>query len=161
MMKQIIIMGLVSLLAISAEAQLKPGALTPEISLPDSRDSLFNLSSLQGKVVLVDFWASWCVPCRASNPGVVRLYNKYKAQGFEVVGVSIDSKKAAWLSAIKKDKITYKQVNDPKGWYSKTAESYFVDEIPATFLLDKEGKLVAVNLEGRELERKVKDLLKR
>jgi thiol-disulfide isomerase/thioredoxin len=159
-MKQIIFILSALLVTAGAEAQLQPGNLAPEISLADNRDSAFNLSSLRGKIVLVDFWASWCVPCRAANPGVVRLYNKYKGQGFEVVGVSIDSKKGAWLSAIKKDRITYRQVNDPKGWYSKTAESYFVDEIPATFLLDKEGKLVAVNLEGRELERKVKELLK-
>src|SRR5688500_2936107 len=84
----------------TVNAQLKPGDMTSEISLPNAKDSLVNLSSFKGKIVLLDFWASWCAPCRSANPGVVKLYNKYKAKGFEVFGVSIDSKKAAWLKAV-------------------------------------------------------------
>ena len=140
-------------------AQLRPGTMAPEISLPDTKDSVVNLSSLKGKVVLVDFWASWCGPCRAANPSVVKLYNKYKGKGFEVFGVSIDSKKTAWVKAIKQDRIKYTQVNDVAGWYSKVAETWGVDAIPASFLLDKTGKIVAFDAEGKDLDKLVNDLL--
>jgi len=144
----------------STEAQLPIGSQVPEISLPNAKDSLVNLSSFRGKVVLVDFWASWCAPCRYANPGVQKLYRKYKDRGFEVFAVSIDSKKPAWLKAIKQDRLTYTQVNDPAGWYSKVTEAYFVEEIPTSFLLDKNGKLVAVDAEGAALDKLVGSLLK-
>ncbi len=158
-MKKIFFSLLISLTAVSATAQLRPGTMAPEISLPDTKDSIINLSSLKGKVVLVDFWASWCGPCRAANPSVVKLYNKYKGKGFEVFGVSIDSKKTAWVKAIKQDRIKYTQVNDVAGWYSKVAETWGVNEIPASFLLDKTGKIVAFDAEGTVLDKLVNDLL--
>ena len=140
-------------------AQVAIGSMAPEITLPNTKDSVVNLSSYKGKIVLIDFWASWCAPCRAANPGVVRLYNKYKAKGFEVFGVSIDNKKQAWIKAIAQDKIKYTQVNDKGGWYSTVAEKYGVNQIPTSFLLDKTGKIIAIDLEGKELENKLKELL--
>lgn len=147
-------------MACSAKAQHpKTGAPMPEISLPDVKDSVVNLSSFKGKVVLVDFWASWCGPCRLVNPSVVRLYNKYKDKGFEVYGVSIDTKKDEWMKAILKDKIKYTQVNDPGGWNSGVAASFGITMIPTSFLLDKNGTLVAIDAEGRKLDKLVKKLL--
>jgi len=157
-MKNAIVVFLV-LLSVTLNAQVKVGQLAPEISLPDTKDNVINLSSLKGKVVLIDFWASWCMPCRASIPEVVKLYNKYQSKGFEVYGVSIDEKKSAWLKAIKHDQITYPQVNDKAGWYAKVTEVYGVNEIPATFLLNKKGEIVALNLEGKNLEDKINELL--
>ncbi|MEN9571613.1 MAG: hypothetical protein RL172_2844 [Bacteroidota bacterium] len=160
-MKQLltIILLAVSVPLAAQLAPLQPGTMAPEITLPNSKDSLVNLSSFKGKVVLVDFWASWCGPCRLSNPYVVKLYKKFKANGFEVVGVSIDSKKKDWVKAIKQDGITYTQLNDAAGWESATAASYGVEAIPATFLLDKKGKIVAIDTEEKLLEEKIAALL--
>lgn len=141
------------------KAQLKIGEMVPEIELPDTRDSLIKLSSLQGKVVLIDFWASWCAPCRAENPYTAKLYNKYKDKGFEVFAVSLDTKKGAWIKAIKQDKMKYTQVIDNTGWNSKVAERYFVDYLPTNFLLDRTGKIVAINLDSKELFDTVKSLV--
>lgn len=158
-MKSIVVTVALVLTGFMVNAQVKVDQIAPEISLPGVNDSPVKLSSFKGKVVLIDFWASWCGPCRASIPSVIKLYDKYKAKGFEVFGVSIDSKKKDWLKAIAQDKITYPQVNDKAGWYSKTTEVYGVNAIPNTFLLDKTGKIVAIDLEGEQLENKVKALL--
>jgi thiol-disulfide isomerase/thioredoxin len=147
------------LLSLQAGAQVRVGQTAPEIALPGTKDSVLRLSSLQGKVVLIDFWASWCGPCRAANPAVVKLYNKYKAQGFEVFGVSIDRKKTAWLQAIEADKLPYIQVNDNGGRGATITETYNVTAIPTTFLLDKNGKIIAIDLEGNQLEKRLKELL--
>jgi peroxiredoxin len=142
----------------SVQAQVKAGQPAPEIALPNAAGDTIALSSLKGKVVLIDFWASWCRPCRISNPHVVKLYNKYKDKGFEVFGVSIDSKKNDWLRAVKQDKITYTQVIDNGGWNAASAARYGVEGIPATFLLDKDGRIIAADLEGKELENKIAEL---
>lgn len=141
------------------KSQVTVGAMAPEISLPDTKDSLINLSSFKGKVVLIDFWASWCGPCRRSNPGIVNLYNKYKAKGFEVFGVSIDSKKRDWVHAIANDKINYAQVNDHNGWNSVIVEKYGINQIPTSFLLDKTGKIIAIDPDEKQLENKIQKLL--
>lgn len=158
-MKRSIFIILVLFSSLTVDAQLKIGETAPEITLPNAADSIIKLSSLNGKVVLIDFWASWCAPCRAENPSVVKLYNRYREKGFEVFGVSLDVKKNAWIKAIKQDKIKYTQVIDNAGWNSKVAERYFVDQIPTNFLLDRSGKIVAINIEGMELFDKVKSLV--
>jgi thiol-disulfide isomerase/thioredoxin len=159
-MKRLVFVLLITAGALPSFAQIKVGTALPEISLPNVNDSVINLSSFKGKVVLVDFWASWCGPCRATNPSVVKLYNKYKDRGFEVFGVSIDDKKNAWIKAIKQDRIKYTQVNDTGGWYSKVAVAFKIEAIPASFLLDKQGNVVAIDAEGKELDKLVNDLLK-
>ena len=158
-MKRSFLISAIVLGTMVSRAQLRIGGPVPEIELPNTADSILKLSSFTGKVVLVDFWASWCVPCRAENPYVQKLYKKYKEKGFEVFAVSLDVKKDAWIKAIKKDKLTYTQVMDIGGWNSKVAERYFVDQIPTSFLLDKTGKIVAINLDGKELFDKVKSLV--
>jgi peroxiredoxin len=158
-MKKIVFLLAICCSTVVTNAQVKIGATAPEISLPNTKDSVVNLSSFIGKVVLIDFWASWCGPCRQANPSVVRLYKKLKGKGFEVFGVSIDSKKANWLKAIKQDKIKYTQVNDNGGWNSKVAAIFGVEAIPTSFLLDKTGKIVAIDLEGKALEQKINELL--
>ena len=141
-----------------SNAQLRPGQMAPEIALPNAKDSIVTLSSFKGKVVLIDFWASWCGPCRASNPGVVRLYNKYHPKGFEVLGVSVDTKKDAWLKAVRQDKITYTQVINNSGENSP-ATAYGIRFIPSTFLLNKKGEIIAIDLDADDLEKKITALL--
>ncbi|MFD2244802.1 TlpA disulfide reductase family protein [Pontibacter ruber] len=136
------------------------GAVAPDISLPTPDGGSVALSSLRGKYVLIDFWASWCGPCRKENPNVVRMYNEYKDKGFEIFGVSLDQSKEKWVKAIADDKLTWPHVSDLKGWESAAAQLYGVDAIPQTILLDKEGKIIAKNLRGAELEAKLASLLK-
>jgi thiol-disulfide isomerase/thioredoxin len=158
-MKNLFLSLVILLCSSVVHAQLRIGELVPEIELMSKGDSLVKLSSFKGKVVLIDFWASWCGPCRASNPYVQKLYKKYKDSGFEVFAVSLDVNKPLWLKAIKRDKLTYTQVIDSDGWMSKVAEKYYVDALPTSFLIDRAGKIVAINLEGKELFDKVKSLV--
>ena len=135
------------------------GDMAPDFTLNNPEGQDVTLSSLRGKYVLIDFWASWCGPCRMENPNVVKLYNKYKDKGFAIYGVSLDKDKAAWLAAIKKDNLTWTHGSDLKFWNSAVAQTYGVSAIPATFLLDKEGKVIAKNLRGASLEAKISELL--
>ncbi len=144
----------------AAEAALLPiGTMAPEIDLPTPEGSSFKLSSLKGKIVLVDFWASWCKPCRAENPNVVKLYNKYKAKGFEILSVSLDKQKENWIEAIAKDQLTWQHVSDLAYFNCKAAIDYGVQAIPFTVLIDKEGKILAKGLRGEELEAKIASLI--
>jgi peroxiredoxin len=136
------------------------GSEAPEIALKTPKDSTLTLSSLRGKYILVDFWASWCGPCRRENPNVVRMYNKFKDKNFDIYSVSLDEEKSSWLKAIEKDGMIWNHVSDLQFWNSAAAAAYGVQAIPATFLLDKEGRIIAKNLRGEELEKKLEDLLK-
>jgi thiol-disulfide isomerase/thioredoxin len=128
------------------------GALAPEINLATPEGPNLALSSLRGKYVLIDFWASWCGPCRRENPNVVKTYAAYKDKGFEIYGVSLDQDRAAWLKAIETDKLVWKHVSDLQYWNSAGAQAYQVNSIPQTFLLDKEGKILAKGLRGVALD---------
>jgi thiol-disulfide isomerase/thioredoxin len=158
-MNRYILIVSILLNSVIASAQLKIGEAVPEIALPGKSDTIIQLSTLAGKVVLIDFWASWCGPCRAANPSVQKLFKKYRDSGFAVYAISLDVNRPMWLRAIRHDKLTYTQVIDTDGWLSKVAEKYYVDAIPTNFLLDRTGKIVAINLEGRELVDKVNELL--
>jgi peroxiredoxin len=135
------------------------GQPAPDINLPSPEGKEIALSSLRGKVVLIDFWASWCGPCRKEMPNVVKAYSKFKARGFEIYGVSLDQDKSRWIEAIEKDGITWPQVSDLKQWSSEVVRQYNIQGIPFTILLDKEGKILAKNLRGPELEQKLAEVL--
>jgi peroxiredoxin len=139
--------------------KVQPGQPAPDFTLNDTLGKPVSLSSFKGNVVLVDFWASWCGPCRAENPNVVAAYKKYNSKGFTVFGVSLDSDKEKWMKAIVKDGLTWKHTSDLLGWKNEAAKLYGVMSIPANFLLDKEGKIIASNLRGADLENKLAELL--
>ncbi|HVD96959.1 MAG TPA: TlpA disulfide reductase family protein [Cytophagaceae bacterium] len=138
---------------------LKIGQQAPDISLPDTSGNVKTLSSLRGNYVLVDFWASWCGPCRYENPNVVRLYQKYHAKGFEVFSVSLDQNKKSWMRAIEADGMEWTHVSDLKKWESAVAPVYNINSIPMTFLLDKKGVIIAKDLRGADLEKKLASIL--
>jgi peroxiredoxin len=136
------------------------GKAAPEFAQNDINGKPVSLSSYKGKVVLVDFWASWCGPCRAENPNVVKAYQKYHPKGFDILGVSLDEKKDKWQDAIKKDNLSWTHVSDLKGWKNSAAELYGVEGIPMNFLLDKDGNIIGKGLRGEDLEKKLDELLK-
>lgn len=138
---------------------LLPGMEAPDIEMTDTQGNIRRLSDLRGKVVLIDFWASWCRPCRMENPNVVRLYRLYHYKGFEVFSVSLDNNRDAWLKAIEDDHLTWpNHVSDLRGWSSAAGRLYGIQSIPATVLLDRDGKVLARNLRGQELENKLKEI---
>jgi peroxiredoxin len=135
------------------------GKDAPEIEMPDTKGKNVKLSSLRGKYVLVDFWASWCGPCRMENPHVVEAYHKFKNKNFTILGVSLDAKKEAWEKAIADDKLAWQHISDLKRWESQVVPLYKISGIPFNVLLNPEGKIIAENLRGNALEQKLGQIL--
>lgn len=138
------------------------GAQAPTFEAPDTIGNPVKLSDYGGKYVLLDFWASWCGPCREENPNLVKAYHEFKDKNFDILSVSLDQqgKRDAWINAIHKDKLTWKQVSDLKYWQSEVAVLYCIRSIPQNFLINPDGKIVAVNLRGEALRLKLRELLK-
>lgn len=143
---------------IASMEAFRAGAAAPDLAGQTPSGTQLKLADLRGKVVLVDFWASWCRPCRMENPNVKKAYAKYSGKGFEILGVSLDNTKDKWVQAIEQDGLPWKHISDLRGWQSEHARLYGVNSIPATFLLDKEGKIIAKNLRGPALEAKLAEI---
>ncbi len=137
-----------------------PGSPAPELTLFSPDGKQIKLTSFKGKYVLVDFWASWCAPCRKENPNVVDAFNRFKEKNFTILGVSLDDNKEKWVEAIQKDNLTWQHVSDLKGWESVAARIYEVQSIPANFLVDPSGIIIAANLRGEDLAKKLEEVLK-
>jgi peroxiredoxin len=135
------------------------GNPAPEFTSNDASGKTISISSFKGKYVLIDFWASWCGPCRLENPNVVKAFRKFHDKGFDIFGVSLDETKPEWLQAIKKDGLNWTQVSDLKGWKADAVTLYGVKGIPMNYLLDKNGIIVAKGLRGEELDGKLTELL--
>lgn len=157
--KSFLLLSVVLLITQISFAQPKQGKEAFEIALPSLKGDTLKLSSLKGKVVLLDFWASWCGPCRSANKDMAKVYSRFKDKGFEIFSVSLDDNIKAWEKAVEKDKITWLQVNDSGGWQAKTAAQWNIFALPTTYLVGKDGKLLAMDLSDKQLEKVLKDLL--
>lgn len=145
---------------VAAVKELKAGDLAPDFTAPDTNGKAVSLKQSMGKITVIDFWASWCNPCRAENPNMVALYKEFHGKGLNIISISLDSDAAKWKAAIAKDRLTWTQVSNLKEMEDPIADAYGVKLIPTTFVLDANGKILARDLRGEELKEKVKSLLK-
>jgi thiol-disulfide isomerase/thioredoxin len=134
------------------------GSVLPEFEQRSLQNKKVNISSFKGKTVLVDFWASWCGPCRRENPNVVKMYDRYHSKGLEIVGISLDDNYDNWRTAVEADKLNWTQLSDLSGWQNAVAKKFYVSSIPFNILIDTEGKVIATNLTGATLEAKLRTL---
>lgn len=144
---------------INARKSTAIGKIAPDFSQPDTLGNMVKLSDFRGKYVLIDFWGSWCVPCRAENPNVVKAFNKYRDKGLTILGVALETKKDAWLNAIHKDELVWTHVSDLKSWNNEAAALYGIKAVPANLLIDREGKIIGIDLRGTDLQNKLSELL--
>ena len=135
------------------------GDKIPEFSQQNQYGKIVSIEDFKGKYVLIDFWASWCIPCRKENPNVVRAYNEFKSKGFDILAVSLDDNKASWLKAIKNDKLEWNHVSDLGGWENVVSKTLKISEVPSNILIDKDGIVIAKNLKGEDLHKKLAELM--
>ncbi|NQX40842.1 Thiol-disulfide isomerase or thioredoxin [Pedobacter steynii] len=135
------------------------GRISPSFNIPDLKGQLMSLEANKGSYTLIDFWASWCGPCRMEHPNLIKAYNSYQAKGFKIISISMDTDKGSWLKAINEDQLPWLQVSDLKGIQSETGKKYGITVLPMNFLIDQEGKIIARNLRGTQLMNKLKEVL--
>ena len=145
---------------VEEDASAPMGKVIPDFEQADASGKMVNIKSFRGKYVLIDFWASWCGPCRGENPNVVAAYNKYKNKNFTVLGISLDKDKNAWLAAVQKDGLTWTQLSDLKFWSNAVAQQFRIQSIPQNFLIDPNGVVIGKNLRGEALEAKLESVIK-
>lgn len=144
---------------VNQKAVIEVGMIAPNFTEKNLKGKDISLKSFKGKYVLIDFWASWCGPCRRENPAVVAAYNAFKDKNFTILGVSLDKDRAAWEKAVKDDGLVWEQVSDLKGWNAAPAALYGVRSIPSNFLVDPQGRIIAMNLRGEALAQKLSEVL--
>ena len=142
-----------------SKKKIEVGLQSPRFGGPDPSGNILKMNDLLGKVTILDFWASWCRPCRVENPNFVRIYNKFQSKGLKIIGVSLDRDKNNWIRAISDDGLVWSQISNLKFWNDPIAKLYNVSFIPQTFILDEDGKILSTNLRGSFLERKIEELL--
>ena len=147
--------------AAEAVSSIAVGALAPDFTAPNPEGEAITMSAIKGKITIIDFWASWCRPCRVENPTYVRLYEQYHDKGLEIISVSLDrqNQKQRWIDAIEKDKLTWYNVSNLKFWNDPVAKLYNITSIPAAFIIDEQGVIIAERLRGPVLEAKIAELL--
>ena len=145
---------------VEVSGNLNIGSMAPDFTLPTPEGKNIKLSSFKGKVILLDFWAAWCKPCREENPNFVKMYEKYKNKNFDIVSVSLDYEASAWKKAIISDGLIWTNLSDLNYWYSKELAPYEIRWLPVNYLLDTEGKIIATDLRGEQLEYKLEEILK-
>ena len=155
-MKKIVILFLLIATVTNSKAQIKIGDAIPSITLKSNTNNVIDITSFKGKYVLVDFWASWCAPCRLGNKKLVKLHNEISSSKVEIIGISIDTDANKWLKAIEKDKIKFTQLIDPNGFDANTALQFGVEELPSKYLFNPEGILIAKNPSEEEIMKLIK-----